>query len=289
MKAAYIQKNGEADQIKFGDLKTPQIDAHEVLVKVQAVSVNHVDTFVRSGGFKTKLSFPFVIGRDAVGTVVEIGSKTRNFAVGQRVWTHSMGYEGRQGTSAEFIAVPESRLFLVPEHVNPLELVASVHSSATADILLHSVLKIKQKQNILIEGAGGHVGSKLVTLASASGLDISTTSNLSDFAYLKKLGAKQTYNYQDPVNRINDQFDYIIDTSGKVSLQDNLDLLGLNGQIVLITSPNDNQFNFRVKSFYMARQSIKGFVISHATLEELQSSAHHLNYFFNQGQLSNKQ
>ncbi|KRK81110.1 alcohol dehydrogenase catalytic domain-containing protein [Companilactobacillus nodensis] len=180
MKAAYINQTGSYNEIKIGELPTPVVGDIDVLVKIDYVSVNHVDTFVRAGGFETSMKFPFVIGRDAVGTVTRIGNSVTRFNVGDHVWTNSMGYDGRNGVASELAAIPESRLFKAPD-VDEVQLIASLHSSATAAIVLHDVFGIKRNKNILIEGAGGHVGTKLVQLSKLSGLNVTTTSNARDF------------------------------------------------------------------------------------------------------------
>lgn len=285
MKATYINSLGKPDQIQIGSLPNPEVHSHEVLIQVQAVSANHVDTFVRSGAFKTSVDFPFVIGRDAVGTVLEVGSEVTKFEVGQLVWTNSMGYDGRPGTYSEMVSVPEERLFHAPKDINPKQLVASVHSAATAAILLDSVLKVTANKHILVEGAAGHVGRKIIELAHLKNLTVSTTSLASDFDYLKTIGASHSYDYHNSLAEIPDRFDYIIDTSGKNELQSNLDMLNQNGQIALITAPTSNHFQFNVREFYMNQKSIKGFVISHATLSQLQSAATTLNDAFAQKHL----
>lgn len=285
MRAAYIEQTGSINQIIIGELPRPKLTDSEVLVKTIAVSVNFVDTFVRAGGFKTKLTFPFVIGRDAVGTVVKVGTKVDNFKIGELVWTNSMGYDGRQGTTSEFVAVPKERLFAVPDGVDPVKLVASVHSSATAAILLGDILQVEPDHNLLVEGAAGHVGSKLVSLAKPLGLDVATTSNKRDFAKLTKQGVDSTYDYHQPISNIAKNFDYIVDTSGKVDLQANLDKLQLRGQVGLITAPSTNKFTFDVRQMYTSTKSIKGFVISHATLTQLQNAGHLLNKSFAAGEL----
>lgn len=285
MRAAYIEQTGSINQIIIGELPRPKLTDSEVLVKTIAVSVNFVDTFVRAGGFKTKLTFPFVIGRDAVGTVVKVGTKVDNFKIGELVWTNSMGYDGRQGTTSEFVAVPKERLFAVPDGVDPVELVASIHSSATAAILLCDILQVEPDHSLLVEGAAGHVGSKLVSLAKSLGLDVATTSNKRDFAKLTKQGVNSIYDYHQPISNIAKNFDYIVDTSGKVDLQANLDKLQLRGQVGLITAPSTNKFTFDVRQMYTSTKSIKGFVISHATLTQLQNAGHLLNKSFATGEL----
>ena len=285
MKAAYINQVGGIDEIKIGELPMPELRDNEVMIKTLAVSVNFVDTFVRSGGFKTAMDFPFVIDRDAVGTVVEVGKDVAGFHKGELVWTNSMGYDGRPGTTSEFVIVPESRLYSVPEGINPIKLVSSVHSSATAAILLADILQVQSGNKILIEGAAGHVGTKLVTLAKSLGLKVSTTSNIRDFSKLKSLGVSESYDYHGTVSAITDKFDYIVDTSGKVDLQDNLAKLTLHGQVGLITAPKTNQFTFNVRQMYTSAQAIKGFVISHASVEQLQHASELLNDNFSAGKL----
>lgn len=284
MKAAYIDQVGSYQEIKIGELPVPEINPLDVLVKVDYVSVNHVDTFVRSGGFKTNLLYPFIIGRDAIGTVEKTGNQVTEFKVGDHVWTSSMGYDGRNGVSSEFVAIPSNRLFKAPD-IDEKKLIASVHSSATAQIILSDILKVKSNKDILIEGAAGHVGTKLLQISKILGLNVITTSNKRDFDRLNKLGSNRTVDYHQSVTEIDNTFDYIIDTSGKVNLNDNLHLLKLYGQVGLITAPKSDQFSFDVRDFYTNTKSIKGFVISHASLEQLRGAGRSLNRCFERGQL----
>lgn len=285
MRAAYIEHVGSIDQIKIGELPVPRIQDDSVLIKVTAVAVNFVDTFVRSGSFKTNLTFPFIIGRDAVGEVVQVGKSIQQFQKGDLVWTNNMGYDGRQGPTSEFALIPEDRLYPIPENIDSIKIVASVHSSATAAILLKNILQVKAGHSILIEGAAGHVGTKLVAIAKALHLNVTTTSNVKDFAKLQKIGVKESFDYHHNIKLIPQNFDYIIDTSGRVNLADNLAKLNLHGQIGLITAPASNRFTFNVRSMYTSDQAVKGFVISHASVEQLSSASQLLNQLFIKGQL----
>ena len=100
MRAAVIHRLGPAESILLEELPVPQPAAHEVLVRVIATTVNPVDTFVRSGAFRTPITFPFVVGRDVVGTVEALGSEVSRFSVGDLVWSNSLGHGGRQGAAA---------------------------------------------------------------------------------------------------------------------------------------------------------------------------------------------
>lgn len=198
------------EALRLREIDEPQLRANQVLVRVQAVAVDHVDTFVRSGAFQTALATPHVVGRDLVGTVLRVAAGVTNFAVGDLVWTNSAGYDGRMGATAEMVAVAADRLYPVPCGVDARQLVAS---------------------------------------------------------------------------QCDRQFDHIIDTSGKVPLQANLAALNQGGQVTLITAPADNHFTFDVRQFYMAQKQISGFVISHATDDQLARAAKWLNPQFAAGAL----
>lgn len=290
MRAAYITENGEAKDIKVGDLPKPEISKGEVLIKVNAVSVNHVDAFVRSGSFKTETNFPFVIGRDAVGQVEEVGADVTGFSKGNWVWTNSMGYAGRQGVTSEYAAIPATRLFHVPEKVEPTQLVASVHSSATAAIVLTKVFGAVSGSSILVEGAAGHVGTKFVQMAHIMGLKVVTTSNSSDFDLLDRLGSDERLDYGKSLKKQLakadiQKVDYVVDTSGQVPLQDNLQALNPGGTVCLITAPKNNKFSFDVRKFYTQSKTISGSVISNAPLDQIQDAAKFINRLMADGYL----
>ncbi|MGW5673141.1 alcohol dehydrogenase catalytic domain-containing protein [Micromonospora sp. NPDC003776] len=90
MHAAYIERPGPAAEIRHGELPAPRPGPTDVLVDVLATTVNHVDTFVRSGAFRTPLPLPFVVGRDLVGRVTEARPGAPGFAVGDLVWCNSV-------------------------------------------------------------------------------------------------------------------------------------------------------------------------------------------------------
>src|SRR5438309_4794157 len=101
MKAAYVNRTGPPDVIVYGDLPNPKPGPTECLVKVAAVDVNPIDTYIRSGMIPAQLSFPYVIGRDLAGTVLEAGAEVKRFKAGDRVWATGQGVAERQGTLAE--------------------------------------------------------------------------------------------------------------------------------------------------------------------------------------------
>jgi NADPH:quinone reductase len=99
MKAAFIRQPGPPENISFGDLPKPKPVNNQCLVKVGAVSVNPIDTYIRGGLVKADLPMPFIIGCDLAGTVVEAGEGVHQLKPGDRVWGTNQGLMGRQGTA----------------------------------------------------------------------------------------------------------------------------------------------------------------------------------------------
>src|SRR5215471_7393744 len=124
MKAAFINKTGPPEVIIYGDLPTPKPSRTECLIKVAAVDMNPIDTYIRGGLIPAKLTFPYILGRDLAGTVVETGAGVKRFNVGERVWATGQGTGNRNGTFAEFAAVDERWLFPIPDGVSDEGIVA---------------------------------------------------------------------------------------------------------------------------------------------------------------------
>src|SRR4051812_49085464 len=121
MKAAFLESTGSPDVIRYGDLPRPVPKEGEVLVRVGAVAVNPIDTYIRSGAVAMNLPRPYVVGCDLAGTVEETGPGARRFKKGDRVWGSNQGLLGRQGTFAEYAAVAEDWLYPTPPNVSDAE------------------------------------------------------------------------------------------------------------------------------------------------------------------------
>src|SRR5262249_50820002 len=96
MKAAFIESTGAPDVIQYGEVPQPTPREGEVLVKVGAVAVNPIDTYIRAGNVPMALPKPFIIGCDLAGTVAALGPGVKAFKVGDRVWGSNQGLLGRQ-------------------------------------------------------------------------------------------------------------------------------------------------------------------------------------------------
>lgn len=175
------------------ELEKPTPESRDLLVKVSAISVNPVDTKVRMRAAPPEGEFK-VLGYDAVGEVVEVGSEVSSYKVGDRVW-----YAGditRSGTNAEFHLVDERIVGSAPQSLSDAEAAAVPLTAITAWELLFDRLGIPQGDEaanvrLLVIGAAGGVGSILVQLASqlTNATVIGTASRPESQAWVKARGA----------------------------------------------------------------------------------------------------
>jgi len=166
VRSAYINAWGDTGSIRLGELPEPVATRGQVLVRVEAVAVNMVDTHLRAGRWRSEVSFPLVLGRDLVGTVAALGTDIRDVELGQWVWTNSAGYGGRAGATAELVAVDRDRLYPLPPGADPVSFVAAVHPGATAHGALLGRARVQAGQTVAVIGANGAVGMCMVQLAA---------------------------------------------------------------------------------------------------------------------------
>ncbi|MFI8308360.1 NADPH:quinone reductase [Streptomyces sp. NPDC085927] len=282
MRAAYVERFGPPEEIRFGELSCPRPGPTDVLVDVLATTVNPVDTFVRSGRFRTDVAFPFVVGRDLVGRVARAGEGAAGFAPGDLVWSNSLGHGGRQGAAAERAVVASDRLYHLPPEADPYEAVAVFHPAATAYLALFTHGNLRAGETVLVEGAAGNVGSALVTLAVRAGARVVATAAAKDAGHCRSLGAGQVLDYADPhleqriVQAAPHGVDLHLDTSGRNELERAVSLLAPRGRVVLLAGAGTRPV-LPAGDLYMKDGSVRGFVISHATSAELAEAARVIN------------
>jgi len=175
MKAAYIETTGAPEVIRFGDLPDPEPKAGEVRVKVSAVAVNPIDTYIRGGAVPMTLPKPFIPGGDLAGVVDKLGSGVSRFRVGDRVWGSNQGLLGRQGTFAEFCCVAEDYLYPTPPTVKDEDVVAVSLVGITAHLGLFMCAKLQPGETVFVNGGTGGVGSTVVQMAKAIGAKVVAT------------------------------------------------------------------------------------------------------------------
>lgn len=290
MTAAYIAEFGPATGIRIGRLPIPAFGPTDVLVRVATVAVNHVDTYIRSGAYRTPVPLPFVVGRDLIGTVVQSGSAVAGFPPGERVWCNSLGYDGRQGSFAEYSVVPADRLYPLPDAVDPVEAVSLLHTAATAHIGLFREARITTGETIVVGGAGGGVGSAVVQLAVSAGTRVIAIDRQDNAEWCLGCGARDMLDRGDPdlAGRIAELtpagVDVFWDNSGRHDFENTIPLMARGGRIV-VSAGLGSRAMLPVGALYTRDISIHGFAISNAPIGDLAAAAETINRELTSGRL----
>jgi len=289
MKAAFINVFGPPEAITYGDLPEPHVGAQDVLVKVDAVTVDPIDTYVRNGSYRTAVTFPFIIGRDMTGTVAQTGRDVTSFRSGDSVWANNQGYAGRQGTFAEYCSIDESLLYHLPANSDPAQTVIVVHSALTAVVGLCFRAHLNEGESAFVKGGDGNVGTAVLQIAKAKGARVAVTAgNAAKAAWCRELGADLVIDYktENVRQRILDfasqGVDLYWDTTPKPDLAQAVDVTAQRGRIVLIAG-RSHESVFPVGSFYLKNLTLYGFTVSGATPAELGEYAREINRYLEHG------
>lgn len=282
MLAAYVKATGGVERIEVGRLPTPVPGPTDVLIRLLASAVNHVDLFVRSGAYRTRTPFPFVIGRDIVGEVVATGRGVSEFAPGELVWCNSLGHAGRQGAFAEYALAPADRVYPLPTGVRPDAAAPVLHAAATAYLGLFPVAQLAPGDTVFVGGAGGAVGSAVVQLAAGAGARVVATAAREDLRWCSGCGATEAipYDADDLDDRVRGAapggIDIWWEASGRHDFGRTLPLLRRGGRVVVMAGL-DAAPTLPVGQLYLRDASLRGFAISNASVADLAAAARLVN------------
>jgi NADPH2:quinone reductase len=291
MKAAYITRTGPPEVITYGDLPTPKPGPSECLIKVAAVDVNPIDTYIRAGLVPAPLSFPFILGRDLAGTVVEAGAKVKHFKPGDRVWATNQGYAGRPGTFGEFAAVDEIWLHPTPANAKDEDVVAVSLVGVTAHLGLFRHAKLKTGEILFVNGGTGGVGAAVVQMAKTVGARVITTAGSDAKVVLcRELGADLALNYktQDVDAAIkgfaSDGVNVWWETLREPSFERAIPLLAMRGRMIVMAG-REARPAFPVGPFYVKDGSLFGFAMFNSSPEDQRAAATDINRWLAEGKL----
>lgn len=294
MKAAFIEKTGPAESITYGDLPKPTPKDSQVLVKVAAVAVNPVDTYIRAGTIPMDLPMPFIVGCDLAGVVEAVGPKAKRYRVGDRVWGSNQGLLGRQGTFAEYAAVDECWLYPTPEDVDDDQAAAVALVGITAHLGLFRDAQLKMGENVFVHGGTGGVGSCVVQMARAIGAQVMTTAGSDEkVRACRELGANVAVNYKTgDVDAALRKFapqgvDVWYETLLEQDLEWAVEHLALRGRLVLMAG-RDSRPPFPVGAFYVKDCKLFGFAMFNAPPQEQRKCAAEINRWMGKGRLRPK-
>lgn len=290
MLAAYVPAPGPVETIRVGELPVPPLGADEVLVTVETVAVNPVDTLVRSGAYATTVPRPFILGRDLAGTVLEPGGAVTTFRPGDRVWCNSMGHDGRQGSFSQYVSVPATRLYHLPAHVDPRLAVAVAHPAATAYLAWFVHARLRPGETVLVGGGAGNLGIAATQLAVRAGARVLVTARAEDHDRCRAAGADAVLDYRDPdlatavLAHAPDGVDVVWDTSGRQDVGVSAAVAAAGGRIVITSAPERTVVPLR--RLYTRDVSVLGLVISRARSGDLAAAAAVINQMLTENRLS---
>jgi NADPH2:quinone reductase len=289
MKAAYIEKTGSVDQITYGDLPKPKPTGAQVLVQVKAVSVNPIDTYIRSGAISMDVPKPYILGCDVAGVVDTVGPEAKRLKAGDRVWGSNQGLLGRQGTFAQFAAVDEQWLYPIPDEVSFENAAAIALVGITAHLGLFRDAQVKMGEKVFVHGGTGGVGSCVVQMARAIGARVMTTAGNDDKVQIcRKLGANLVVNYrtgnlEEALDRFGD-VDVWWESLREPNLERAINHLALRGRIIVMAG-RDAKPALPVGPFYTRDARLYGFAMFNAPAEEQRKSAAEINRWLARGKL----
>ena len=218
----------------YEDIPTPTPKAGEALVKVEAIGVNFIDIYIRSGMYKNPL--PLTLGQEAAGVVEAVGPNVTEVQVGDRV-----AYSGTPGSYAEYAVVPAARLVKVPPDLDAKSAAAVMLQGMTAHYLANTTYPLKAGDAAFVHAAAGGVGLLLVQMAKMRGARVFGTVSTDVKAKLaKEAGADETilYTQQDfeaEVKRLTDGrgVQVVYDSVANTTFEKSLNALAPRGYMVL--------------------------------------------------------
>lgn len=240
MKAVVINEYGNVDKLQMDNIAIPEISEDEVLVEVKATSINPIDWKLREGYLAKAipLKFPIVLGWDVSGIITRVGQKVKEFKTGDKVLARPD--LTNRGTYAEYTAVKEDKLALLPENVSFEEAAALPLAGMTAWQGIYEALEVKPGQKVLMQGGAGGVGIIAIQLLKHIGAEVYTTASAKNEEFLKSLGAKEVIDYHDTdFSQVLSDVDAVFDTIGGDTLAKSYSVLKKGGRLVTIAGDID--------------------------------------------------
>ncbi|HEY3369543.1 MAG TPA: NADP-dependent oxidoreductase [Prolixibacteraceae bacterium] len=256
-----IHQYGSPEVFEWEEIPDPQIGDHELLVKAYGSSVNPVDCAIRQGELKSfiRLKLPAVLGVDVSGIVEKVGKNVTQFAVGDRVYAF-LGLN-RNGGYAEFVAIPESYVAAIPSNLNIAQAGVVPCVGLTAYQAFTDYAPLKQGMKVLINGAGGGVGTFAIQIAKAMGCEVTAVCSESKVELAKRLGADVVINYKKENILDSDiEFDVILNCVRGSKIGKWSNLLKKGGKQILIAANPLQMPLIKLSNLISSRKSLLLFV-----------------------------
>ena len=277
MRAIRVHAPGGAEVLKLEDVANPTPGAGEAVVRMEAIGVNFIEVYQRTGLYPQPL--PFTPGAEGAGTVVAVAPDVTTVKVGDRVASETM-----RGTYAGLAVARAERLVALPNGVDTRTGAAVMLQGLTAHYLATSTYPLKEGDACLVHAGAGGVGLLLCQIAARRGARvIATVSTAEKERLAREAGAHDVIRYTEvdfapEVKRLTGGrgVQVVYDSVGKTTFDGSLDSLARRGMLVLFgqssgpVPPVDPQVLNRKGSLYLTRPTLGHYV---ATREELEARA----------------
>jgi NADPH:quinone reductase-like Zn-dependent oxidoreductase len=295
MRAIGIRGYGDIERVEVLDLPAPEPGAGEVVVRMRAAALNHLDLWTISGSLGFDIDFPFVLGADGAGEIHAVGAGVDGLRAGMRVLVDPViscgrceqclaGQQSRcvsmrmlgehlPGTFTELLRVPARNVFLCPDHLSLAEAASLGVTFITAYRMLFTQGEMKPGDSVLITGIGGGLALSALQLARpVAGRIYVTSSSELKLDRARQLGADGGINYRDQdvgkeVRRLTSKrgVDVVIDSAGGPSLDESLRALTQGGRVVVAGATAGRRAQIDVRRLFWNQLRIIGSTMgSHA-------------------------
>jgi NADPH:quinone reductase-like Zn-dependent oxidoreductase len=289
VKALCFFEHGDLDVLQYADVPDPEPGPGEVLVRVRACTLNHLDIWVREGWPGLKLELPHWTGADVAGEVAGLGEGVTGWEVGQRVvvdpglttrqdeYTRrgedsvSPGYvilgEHVRGGQAEYLAIPAENLLPLPESWDFARAAAPLLVSLTAWRMLIHRARLRAGESVLVIGAGGGVNSMAIQIAKLAGATVyALTSTEEKMEKAHDLGADVVLNYRDDPHWSKTLYkmtgrrgiDVVVDNVGQATLTQSMRAVARGGRIVIVGNTSGPQAEIDIRYIFGKQISLIG-------------------------------
>ncbi|MCD7932452.1 MAG: NADP-dependent oxidoreductase [Tannerellaceae bacterium] len=248
MKAIIVHSYGTEDVLKYEDTPVGKRKNKQVLVKVMATSVNHLEVIMISGKAKESMPihFPWIPGFEGAGIVEEADFAETGFKKGDQVYFHCNG-----GSYAEYILIESKELVAKPENISFTKAACIPHTGLTAWQALFTHGQLQSGQKVLIHGGAGAVGSFAVQFAKHKGATVYTTASKEDQAYVESLQADYVIDYKTvDFTKVTKDMDLVLVLTGDDTLERSYQVLKPGGRLVATTGQVNQELadKYRIKA-----------------------------------------
>ncbi len=291
MKALFFKEHGDLSRLTYGDLPDLKAAPGQVVLKVKACALNHLDLWVLKGWPGLTLELPHIGGSDIAGEIAELGEGVRDWKVGDRVALtpgyipngHADSYTTRnedslspayrifgetiRGGLAELIQAPAHTLLRIPSELSFAQAAAPLLVATTAWRMLKHRAQLQSGETVLVVGAGGGLNSFSIWLAKDLGAKvIALTRGPAKLAKAKDFGADEVIDYREHlewssvVRKLTDKrgVDVVIDNVGAASYSESLRSLARGGRLVTVGNTSGHTVAFDNRLIFGKQLSILG-------------------------------